>query len=165
MPRIIQATVFAVLLFSLPAQAQHELIGNVVPPYPEGTSSEMGKCISDGDNDECQFAIATLNAANGAVIGVLATKRLNPHADGQNDWHVFDALNAPALGKGQMWAIEECYRNGVPDPAMIGIVTYQDKGGWVETDETIWAVRFDLGIQKLLIVSTTEVPQCVLPGS
>lgn len=110
MARMIQATVFAALLFSLPAQAQHKLIGKVVPPYPEGISSDMGKCISDGDNDEC-------------------------------------------------------YRNGVPDPAMIGIVTYQDKGGWVETDETIWAVRFDLGIQKLLIVSAAEAPQCVLPSS
>lgn len=164
MPRMIQAIVLAALLSSLPALAQDKLIGKVVPPYPEGISSEMGKCIFDDDTEACQFAISTLNAADGAVIGVLAAKHLDRRIDDQSYWHVLDVQEAPPLGKGQMWAIEECHHRGLLDPAMIGIVTYRDKGGWLETGETVWAIRFDQKTQKLHTISPANV-ECVLPGS
>lgn len=162
MPRMIQAIALVVLLSSLPALAQDKLIGKVVPPYPKGVSSEMGMCISDGDSGGCEFTISTLNAADGAVIGVLAAKHLHRRIGPENYWHVLDVQKTPALGKGQMWAIGDCHLNDLPDPATIGIVTYRDRGGWVETDQTIWAVKFDLKTQKLLTISPTDV-ECVLP--
>ena len=154
----------AMLLFVLPAAATAtDLIGTIVPPYPEGTESRMGQCIEDASGDICAFSVSTLNANDGTVVAILA-KALSHRVEGTAHWHVLDVHDAPQLEEGQMWAIEECVKDGTPDPATIGIVAYRDMGGWIETGETVWAIRFDRESQKLTELDPDAV-ECILPGS
>lgn len=144
-----------------PANAS-ELVGAIVPPYPEGTSSDMGSCIAD-DHDICAYAIATLNGPDGTVVAILAQEFIE-HASIEPVWEVTDMLDAPEPVDGAFWAFEECHVGSEFDASVIGLVTAIDMGGWLETLDTLWAVRLDVASGGLVELDPAEV-HCVLPGS
>lgn len=139
-----------------------ELIGTTVPPYPNHLTSDMGSCIPYGD-EFCAYSIASLNKQDGSVAAVAAKQFIND-VDGEPIWKIIDVLDAPTHADGQMWAFEECHVDGTLDPSLIGLVTFKDIGGWIETGETVWAARFDVEAKKLVMPELSKV-QCVLPGS
>lgn len=148
-------------LLSLPVCAS-ELVGATVPPYPDGMTSEMGSCIPVGE-EWCAYSIASLNDRDGAVVAVIA-KRFVRRVDGRAVWEIVDARDVPVPAENQIWAFEECHVDGLADPSAIGLVAYQDKGGWIEADGTVWAVRLDTGSGKLLMLEPDTV-RCMPPGS
>lgn len=137
-----------------------ELIGTTVPPYPSHLTSDMGSCIPDG-GEFCAYSIASLNKQDGSVAAV-AAKQLIGNVDGDPIWKIIDVIDAPTQADGQMWAFEECHVDGMPDPSVIGLVMFKDMGGWIETDKTVWAVRFNVKAKKLALPKLSKV-QCILP--
>lgn len=149
-------------IWVLPASASEEMAGMLVPPYPEGMSSQMGACIA-ADDDVCAYSIAALNGPDGAVVAIIAQK-LAGFVDDGPIWEVLDTLDAPEQGDGQIWAFEECHFDGEIDPAVIGLVTARDMGGWLEIEDTVWAVRLETDRGELVPLNPEDV-RCVLPGS
>jgi hypothetical protein len=152
---------FAFVFLSVCQSHAASLVGQTVPPYPAGFSSKWGSCIADR-GDICAYSIATLHDAAGDVIGVLGKKLVRGGSDPRS--RILDQMPAPRLQPGQLWATEECRVRGREDSAAIGIVTYKDKGGWLETLDTVWAVRFDTQ-SKALVELDPETTRCILPGS
>lgn len=153
----------AVLLGSLSAAAQGIPLGSVVPPYPEGTSGQMGLCVARGKADDCQWLIGVLKSAGTASDRVFAAKYLD-ESGGNPRWRIVDVKVAPPLLRGQMWATEACMSSRAAEQGTLGIVAYADRGGWVEAQRTIWAVTLDAANQKLVELAPADVT-CVLPGS
>lgn len=151
----------SVCLLGAPASAS-DLVGSTVPPYPPGLSSSMGSCIADGE-EFCAWSIASLDDADQAVVAI-AAKQLLERIDGKPVWKIIDVIEAPQTAEGQIWAFEECSVDGTVDPSVIGLVTFRDMGGWIETGETVWAARFDTDAGKIVVPEPSKV-RCVLPGS
>ncbi|MHA6732359.1 hypothetical protein, partial [Devosia sp. A369] len=158
---MVSAAVMATLAFTIPVDAA-ELVGAIVPPYPNGMLSDMGTCIPMGE-DFCAYSIAALNEQDGSVSAVPGQKLLD-HADGIPSWEIIASLDVPERTEGQLWAFEECYVDDVPDPSVIGLVRAKDMGGWLQTEDTLWAVRFDVRSNQLMQLDSAHV-KCVLPGS
>lgn len=154
--------VLLVLLFVAAPASASDLIGRLVPPYPAGMASDMGTCIAS-KRDPCGYSIGTLNDAQGKILKVMALA-LSKRLKGVPVWRVIDIRDAPALARQQMWALEECAVDGKIDPTIIGAVSYRDMGGWIETKDTIWAIRFDVAAGRLEDVKLATV-SCTLPGS
>ncbi|WP_198669665.1 hypothetical protein [Pelagibacterium sediminicola] len=149
-------------IWTVPASASEDLTGTLVPPYPDGMSSQMGACIA-ADDDVCAYSIAALSGPDGAVVAIFAQKLVGFSDDGPV-WEVLDTLDAPEQAEGQIWAFEECHLDGAIDPAVIGLVTARDMGGWLETKDTIWAVRLETDRSELVALDPADI-RCVLPGS
>jgi hypothetical protein len=152
---------FAVIFLSACQAHAASLVGQTVPPYPAGFSSKWGNCIADR-GDICAYSISTLHDAAGDVIGVLGKKLVRGGRHSRS--RILDQMPVPRLQPGQLWAIEECRVHGREDPAVIGIVTYKDMGMWLETLDTVWAVRFDAPSKALVELDPTTT-RCILPGS
>lgn len=148
-------------LCALPISAA-ELIGAVVPPYPDGMTSDMGSCVSEGDQF-CAYTIASLHSVDGSVVSILAQKLIK-YVNGDPVWEIVDAREAPVHSANQLWAFEECRVDGIIDPSAAGLVTFRDMGGWLESDKTVWAARLDVETQRLVQLNPEEV-SCTLPGS
>ena len=146
---------------TFPAAAS-ELTGSVVPPYPDGFSSDLGSCIPAGE-DICAYSIAALNGPDGAVVKILAQKSIGD-AGRDTIWEIVDELDAPQQPPGQFWAFEECHLDGIIDASVIGLTAATDMGGWLETDSTVWAARFDVASNRLMELDPGRA-ECVLPGS
>ncbi|WP_404403567.1 hypothetical protein [Pelagibacterium halotolerans] len=156
------AAVFAQLAASVAAS---DLVGTIMPPYPEGLTSGMGACVPDlAGTDVCAFSISTLNDSEGDVVAVVASRLSHRDPDGAPFWETIDVQKPPLLEDGQTWAMEFCYFDGAPDSGTIGVVTYRDAGGWIETGQTVWAIRLDVQANSLVTVSPERVA-CELPGS
>lgn len=153
-----------VLLGPLSATAQDIPLGSVVPPYPEGTSGQMGLCVAGAKADDCQWLIGVLRSAKTTPDRVFAAKYLDK-SGGNQRWRIFDIRVAPPLLRNQMWATEACMSSrAVAEQGALGIVAYADRGGWIEAQRTVWAVTLDVASQKLVELSPADVT-CVLPGS
>ncbi|MHA6692905.1 hypothetical protein [Devosia sp. A449] len=161
MHKMVSAAVVATLAFTIPVNAA-ELVGAIVPPYPNGMLSDMGTCIPM-EEDFCAYSIAALNEQDGSVSAVLGQKLLD-HAEGIPSWEIIASLDVPEQAEGQLWAFEECYVDDVPDPSVIGLVRAKDMDGWLQTEDTLWAVRFDVRSNQLIQLDSAHV-KCVLPGS
>lgn len=154
--------ILVALLFISGCQSNaSSLVGQTVPPYPAGYSSDWGKCIATGA-DICAYAISTLHDASGDVVGVLAEQPVDNTSVPR--FRILDQMPAPKLGPGEIWVIGACQVDGREDPAVIGIVTYKDMGGWIEAEDTTWAIRFNFQTRKLEEIATTNV-ECQPPGS
>ncbi|WP_173931092.1 hypothetical protein [Chelativorans sp. Marseille-P2723] len=148
-------------IWTIPAGAS-KLVGATVPPYPRGMTSDLASCIPLNGNI-CAYSIATLNREDGSVVAVLA-KPLAGLDDGKPVWEIVDEHEAPEQSREQLWAFEECQIGAQSDSSVVGLVTFRDMGGWIETEETVWAVRFDIASNRLVELDPANVT-CVLPGS
>jgi hypothetical protein len=147
------------LMAAWPAHAA-SLIGEVVPPYPEGFSSPWGTCVPEG-GDICAFTIETLHDASGEVVAILGEL---PVGDGTvRRSRVMDQMPAPATGPGQAWSLD-CGIGGREDPSVIGLVNTDSSTGFVMALDTVWAVRFDTDAKVLEELDAYAV-KCILPGS
>ena len=111
----------------------------------------------------CAHSIATLNGPGGSVSAIIA-KTLVRHDDGRAVWKIIDVREAPGPTNGGIWAFEACHVDGIVDPSVIGLVSFKDMGGWIESEQTLWTVRFDVAARQLVELDPQNVT-CVLPAS
>lgn len=124
--------------------AEHDWIGRIVPPYPDGLASSIGACVGEGPSpdDLCATSIATLEDADGRQLFLIGTRAAG-HVDGKPLWMITDVIAAPRLAAGESLAIAACERGGEPDAAVVAVV---DTQGAAEMYETVrWAVRLEQG--------------------
>jgi hypothetical protein len=81
------------------------LIGKVVPPYPDGTASGGGLCVTIVST--CDHSIGVLVTSKGAKQELLALRGMGRKPDGTPIWQVTDEIEVPPLKPGQvlLWCI------------------------------------------------------------
>lgn len=144
-----------------------ELIGRIVPPYPDGLRDAGGTCISESDDyaHVCDYSIGVLAAdvggeaegdpeAEPAPRYVVAAKLAG--RDGQSAlWKITDVQPYPEVVKGYHLQFGSCRVHGKADGRLAAIVR-QDTDTEYLTD-VIWARRLDLQSGKLAEVHQAAV--------
>jgi hypothetical protein len=133
-----------------------ELVGMMVPPYPDGLIDQSGACIaqSRGLEDECDYSIAVLGNSEGTP-SVLVGARMKGRDDQQKPiWSVTDTLPYPALPEGYVLAIATCQLDGKDDETIIAAVRNAEEE-WLGT--LLWARRFDMSKEKFVEQPTAGV--------
>jgi hypothetical protein len=161
------------LLLAMPGTGgASELIGRIVPPYPQGLQDIGGSCLSDSSDYErvCDYSIGLLGEAaadpNGdpgddpdgkpgseteAVPRYIIAGRLAGRLGQQALWEITDALPFPKAGKQFHLQIGSCRADGNDDGKVVALVR-QDLKNELLTD-VAWARRLDLASGKFMPVS------------
>ena len=131
------------LAASLDASA---LVGQVVPPYPDGLVSRSGTCLArePGDAHVCDYGVGLLEDAQGHARYVLAEQAAGVGGDGHPAWRVLDVMPYPPMGPDRVLAIAQCERDGVADGAILAVVALRDRE-WLEPAEHAWRLDFASG--------------------
>ncbi len=115
------------------------LIGQKVPPYPEGSFSQAGACITGhlGYERMCEYSIGILETDKKEIVGLLAKRSLKKKEDDPNTWIVTDHINYPDIQKGYWFAFGTCRINEKRDETVVAIVKnteteYQQAHGWAQ---------------------------------
>src|SRR5215469_18746717 len=88
-------TIAAVMLLVSTAHAD-ELVGRIVPPFPNGMYAGGGACAGPGRQDPCHRTVNVLFSAGGKKVGVYTAV-----STGRSGfWIVSDILPYPKIGKG-----------------------------------------------------------------
>lgn len=157
-----RATAWPMLLaLSSSGACASELIGRVVPPYPDGLHDIGGSCISDSDDyaHVCDYSIGVLAAAadpgaEPAPRYVVAAKMAG--RDGQSArWQITDAHPYPKAAEGYYLQFGTCRVHGKEDGRLAAVV--RQKMDKEYSDDVIWARRFDLQSGKLVEVHPAAV--------
>ncbi len=126
--------------------APDDLIGRIVPPYPEGLEEVGGSCVAGGAGHEhvCDFSIA-LWAKTPVEPGVapdyryLVAGRLAGRDSQQARWQITDAMPYPVKAAGHHLQFGNCRLAGKDSPGLLAIVG--DDGDKEMLDRVAWAGR------------------------
>jgi hypothetical protein len=158
------------VLLALSSSGAHasDLIGRVVPPYPEGLRDAGGTCISESDDYArvCDYSIGVLAADGGKSADdsdslaepvmryVVAAKMAG--RDGQSAlWKITDAQPYPKAAEGYQLQFGSCRVHGKQDERLAAIVRQSMDEEYLQ--DVIWARRLDLQSGKLVEIRLTEV--------
>lgn len=128
--------------FATPVHAA-DLVGSVVPPYPDGLQEWQGSCLGPTreKDDPCAVSVALLGDADAKITTIIAT-RLDHHDNaGHAVWQVTDVTAYPRQPDGFTFAMSTCAEDGVPDPSLMAMVRVSDADAW---RDATWAVRLDI---------------------
>lgn len=133
-----------------------DLIGSVVPPYPDGLIGRQGACIahSRGIQHTCDYSIGILEDSKGkpkTIVGKRFRRRDGPKSV---FWTVTDVMPYPDLPKGYYLAIAMCRNNGQYDTTIMAAVRVVEEA-WFR--EVILARRFDMDTEKFVEITSTGV--------
>lgn len=158
-----RATVWPVLLaLSSSGACASELIGRIVPPYPDGLRDIGGSCISESDDYArvCDYSVGVLaeatddDAAEPVPRYLVAAKMAG--RDGQSAlWKITDAHPYPKAAKDYYLQFGTCRVQGKEDERLAAVV--RQKMDKEYSDDVIWARRFDLESGKLVEVPAETV--------
>lgn len=150
------------LALSTPAVFASDLIGRIVPPYPQGLRDAGGTCISESDDYArvCDYSIGVLAAEGGdteaepAMRYVVAAKMAG--RDGQSArWMITDAQPYPQAGQGFQLQFGSCRVDGKQDERLAAVVRQSLDQEYLQ--DVIWARRLDLRSGKLVEVPPAAV--------
>ena len=132
--------------------APGDLIGRVVPPYPDGLVSQQGSCVSNrpGHDHLCDYALGVLADGEGRPRYVIAEQSLG-HRDGIPSWRVLDAMPYPQLEAGTFLAHGSCRIDGAPDGAIVAVVGHGGEVEWFDDVRRAW--RLDFGSGRLVAIA------------
>lgn len=144
-----------------------ELIGRIVPPYPDGLRDAGGTCISESDDYEhvCDYSISVLAADGGedpvgepeaepALRYVVAAKMAG--RDGQVAlWKITDAQAYPEAAEGYEMQFGNCRIHGKQDKRLAVVVRQSMDREYLQ--DVIWARRLDLPSGKLVEIAPAAV--------
>lgn len=116
--------------------------------------SDMGTRIPMGEELNCSTQRTGRIGVGGPWAKASRSCRRHPELG------IIASLDVPERAEGQLWAFEECYVDDVPDPSVIGLVRAKDMDGWLQTEDTLWAVRFDVRSNQLMQLDPAHV-KCV----
>jgi hypothetical protein len=139
-----------------------ELVGQVVPPYPEGLQDIGGSCVSDSVDPAhvCDYAITLLAStplADGAapepryVIAGKMAGRDGPRAL----WQVTDAVPYPRVAPGYYLQFGTCRLQGRNDARVAAIVRQHGMQTWL--DDVAWAGLLELPAGRFTVLDTRAV--------
>lgn len=144
-----------------------ELIGRIVPPYPDGLRDAGGTCISGSGEyaHVCDYSIGVLaDDGGGDPAGAPETEPAPRYViaaklagrDGQSAlWKITDAQPYPKAAEGYQLQFGSCRIHGKEDGRLAAVVR-QDTNKEYLTD-VIWARRLDLQSGKLAEVHPAAV--------
>lgn len=126
-----------------------ELIGSIVPQYPDGLTSRTGSCIAQirGYEHACDYAIVVVEDSN-RLPKFIAGNRFD-HRVGTKHvyWMIKDVILYPDIQKDYFLSIGMCRLNGKEDSTIIALVRAEDKEWFSDIH---WARRFDLQLEKFV---------------
>lgn len=149
------------------ASGASALIGQIVPPYPDGLVEIGGGCVpgAEGYEHVCDFGIAMLGsgAADGqaAMARYVVASRKAPPAGKDPRWEVLDAVDAPSLKPGDQLQLGGCKLDGKDAAGLIAAVRY---GAGEQSTDLQWVRRFDTAAGKLVEVEAARV-SCANPAA
>jgi len=143
------------------------LIGQIVPPYPDGLTEIGGACVPGGEGYEhvCDFGIAMVGSGAGggqsamARYAVASRKVASTGADPR--WEVLDAVDAPALQPGYDLQMGGCKLDGKDAAGLFAAVRY---GEGDQGTDIRWVRHFDTAAGKLVDVEIARVT-CANPAA
>jgi hypothetical protein len=133
---------FLMMLFN--ACMATEIIGSIVPPFPEGWKDEGGACISNtlGSERICDYSIGILRKDGELVLYFgKSAPRIEPE---KARWHVIDRMPYPKISKTQQVVLGNCERDGKHDGAIIAIVKRTDTE-WYSIVQNAYKANFITG--------------------
>ena len=142
--------------------ATPELVGRVVPPYPEGLQDIGGSCVSDSADPArvCDYAITLLASTplEDDVVPepryVMAGKMVG--RDGARArWQVTDAVPYPRVAPGYYLQFGTCRLQGRNDARVAAIVRQHGMQAWL--DDVAWAGRLELPAGRFTVLDTRAV--------
>ena len=142
------------------------LIGQTVPPYPDGLEEASGSCVAGGEDLEhaCDFGVSTIGnrAASGEVsVRYLLALRNQDTTAKQPQWEVTDAVDAPNIDSGYSLQIAGCRFNDADAPSLVAVVRHGDTE---YSSDVTWARRFDTATGELSDIPLDGV-DCFNPGA
>ena len=121
-----------------------DLIGTIVPPFPEGWRNQGGACIAGGLGIEksCDYSIGVVEIANQLVLYFgKSAPRIDPK---KARWLVTDQMPHPEVPSGFQVVYGLCERNGKPDETIIAIVKTTETE-WYTVVRSAYKANFDTG--------------------
>ncbi|HZW13450.1 MAG TPA: hypothetical protein VFF81_09700 [Noviherbaspirillum sp.] len=115
----------ALMLLSGASMAEN-LVGSIVPPYPEGFRDGGGACISKalGDKNICQYSLGILRRRGEHLLYLgKSAPRIDPK---KARWTVTDQLSIKDVPRGHDISFGLCEQNGVQDETILAIVKITD---------------------------------------
>lgn len=127
-----------------------DLVGQVVPPYPEGLDELGGSCVSESSDHArvCDYSVGVLasrpadDAQEPVSRFVIAGKMAGRDGD-RARWEITDALPYPGGKRGYYLQFGTCRVNGQDDPRVAAIVRQND-GAQEWLKDIAWAGRLEL---------------------
>lgn len=147
------------LLFSKACMATN-LMGSIVPPFPNGWTEESGACISKslGVDKMCDYSIGVLRSLNGRVLYIgKSTPQIETN---EVHWLVTDQMPFPQTPRGQEVVFSSCELNGELNETIIAVVKVTDTE-WYTTVRQ--AYRANLNTGRFEKISTKGI-RCLNEG-
>jgi hypothetical protein len=138
-----------------------DLVGKVVPPYPEGTDSRSGSCVGQalGPGRTCDYAIGTLSEDDFEEIAILAQRKTG-ESDGKAIWIVTDQIPWPLMEENEHLSIGTCRLNGESISPLTAVVKVSDSEWFAATG---WARSLNLETGKFEEVNASNI-ECINEG-
>lgn len=157
------------LWLALPqATGAAELVGETMPPYPEGLREVGGTCLSDSADTRhvCDYSIGLLADASEdpvaePVMRYVTAGRLFGRDGPLALWKVTDAQDYPEVAKGFFWQAGTCRVDKLDDPTVIAVVRQGLEQEYLAN--VAWARRLDLKSGKFAIIDPARV-DCINEG-
>ena len=153
------------IAWAIPATAT-ELVGQEVPPYPDGLASRQGSCVTDkpGYEHVCDYGLALVEDADGKPRYVVAEQSIG-HAGTQARWRVLDAIPHPELAADEYLAMAACRLRDAPGdepgPAIVAVVGFGGDVEWFDDVRRAWRLDF---AQKRLVGMPVAGIECANEG-
>lgn len=144
------------------------LVGKMMPPYPDGLDELQGSCLSGGPDRTqiCDHSIAVLGhrpsdpARTPVSRWIVSARNLDREAR-QPRWFVTDAVAAPKPRAGYDLQIASCRIDGTEAPNVIAFVRHRED----EISRDVrWAWQYDLAAGELAPVDVKRV-DCINEGA
>lgn len=124
--------------------ARSTLVGQQVPPYPDGLQERSGVCLpAGGGARDCQFSLSILDSDRGGPAKAVALEAVSRDGKGQPTWRVVDSADVPEVKDGYSLEMQSCRRDGRKDAAIVAIVTPMAGKPESPWGNSYWAIRFD----------------------
>lgn len=158
---MIRAAIVFVLGVSAPVVAG-DLVGQIVPPYPDGLVQQQGSCVSDhpGYDHLCDYAVGVLADGEGRPKYVVAVQSQGRQGDVPM-WRVLDAIRYPAMAADAYLGHGTCRIHGQADSAIVAVVGYGGEVEWFDDVRRAW--RLDFRQRRLVPIPVAGI-QCANEG-
>ncbi|MEL1263565.1 hypothetical protein [Pseudoxanthomonas putridarboris] len=139
-----------------------ELVGRVVPPYPDGLQDVGGSCVSDSSDPlrVCEYAITLLASAPVDAPGepeprYLIAGRMAGREGAHARWQVTDAVPYPDAVPGYYLQFGTCRLDGQDDSRVAAIVRQHGMQEWLK--DIAWAGRIELPAGRFTVLDAKAV--------
>ena len=141
------------------------IVGTVVPPYPQGFDSFEGTCIPGTQKpvNACKYTIGILQTSrDDRRVGIFAGvyDRLEQE---RVRWKVTDYIAYPDVPDGHTFAQVGCQLNGTEDETVIAVIDSSHDSGMdpAGLGQAVWARKLNVATGKLVEIKSSSV-QCLV---